>query len=431
LLCGAFQKLEGMKYRQKSQWTSLLVVFISLLGVVLVWYMVLRAQSHWFDDPLPYHHEPSKSSVDEIPTATKGTYGLSVQWPDIVDYSPDSYPQYRSLLDIISNWNPDNPDPPPNFRETLQHFNYSNPLERKMAELYRDAEVPFKLYGIPDIDEVRSKWTVSYLASAMNSEQIRHVEKSKSNHFMFWTKPKKGLPKDFIPPTETIEMTFEEWITLANHADQHKLNNESSHYYYMIGSRAGDISKSFVARDLNLFSTESPNFFITNPKANKGIQCRFAMRGIISECHYDSGKNMIAMMHGAKRYILTPPHTCKYLGIISDKHHPSFRHSVIDWSDVHQAQAHHFDQVDAIDTIVQEGEVLYVPSFWFHYIISLNYAIQCNSRSGFPKEMNGVGDIEKSDCMNTQIARRPPPELGKRSQGQPEQRRGHQQGGAE
>jgi hypothetical protein len=33
--------------------------------------------------------------------------------------------------------------------------------------------------------------------------------------------------------------------------------------------------------------------------------------------------------------------------------------------------------------------------------------------------------------MNTQIARRPPPELGKRSQGQPEQRRGHQQGGAE
>jgi hypothetical protein len=435
LSCILLVGLEEMKYRQRSQWTTLLVVFVSLLGVLFIWYWVLNAQFHWFDEPFTSSsslgdHDLSQHPIDQI-AASKESDLLNVQWPALVDYSQDSYPQYHSLLEIITNWNPDNPDPPSNFIETLQHFNYSNLSERAMAEIYRDAEVPFKLYDIPDIDQVRHKWTSSYLSSAINSEHIRHVEKSKSNHFMFWTKPKKGFPKDFIPPTETIEMTFDDWVSIASHADQHKLNNESIHYYYMIGSRPGDRMNSFVARDLDVFSTESSNFFITNPKANKGIQCRFAMRGIISECHYDSGKNMIAMMHGAKRYILTPPHTCKHLGIISDKHHPSFRHSVIDWSDVHQAQAHHFDQVDAIDTIVQEGEVLYVPSFWFHYIISLNYAIQCNSRSGFPKEMNGVRDIEKSDCMNTQIARRPSSseEEKKRLEkvkSQEEKRKGHQ-----
>jgi hypothetical protein len=35
-----------------------------------------------------------------------------------------------------------------------------------------------------------------------------------------------------------------------------------------------------------------------------------------------------------------------------------------------------FSQVDALDTIVSAGEVLYIPSFWFHYVISLDYSIQ-------------------------------------------------------
>ena len=36
----------------------------------------------------------------------------------------------------------------------------------------------------------------------------------------------------------------------------------------------------------------------------------------------------------------------------------------------------------AIDTILKEGEVLYIPSHWFHYIVSLQKSAQCNTRSG-------------------------------------------------
>jgi hypothetical protein len=28
------------------------------------------------------------------------------------------------------------------------------------------------------------------------------------------------------------------------------------------------------------------------------------------------------------------------------------------------------------------GEILYIPSYWFHYIISQDASIQCNARSG-------------------------------------------------
>ena len=41
-------------------------------------------------------------------------------------------------------------------------------------------------------------------------------------------------------------------------------------------------------------------------------------------------------------------------------------------------------QYQAVGTqvVVRAGEVLYIPSFWFHYIVSQDGSIQCNTRSG-------------------------------------------------
>jgi hypothetical protein len=216
---------------------------------------------------------------------------------------------------------------------------------------------------------------------------------------MFYTN-KAYPPSGFQPPQEVVySMSFSQWYDLAQKADEEKLGNTSTHYYYTLGSQPGDTSSSFIARDLPLFSTRVDNFFIPRVRDNKGIQCRFGMRGVIAESHYDSGRNMVAMIRGSKRYILTPPHTCRYLGIIKDTNHPSYRHSTIDWSDEAEARAHQFDQVDSIDTIVNSGEILYIPSFWFHYIISMQYSIQCNSRSGYPSDMKGEAEIRRRDCM--------------------------------
>eukprot|EP00549_Striatella_unipunctata_P025274 CAMPEP_0118705378 /NCGR_PEP_ID=MMETSP0800-20121206/19833_1 /TAXON_ID=210618 ORGANISM="Striatella unipunctata, Strain CCMP2910" /NCGR_SAMPLE_ID=MMETSP0800 /ASSEMBLY_ACC=CAM_ASM_000638 /LENGTH=115 /DNA_ID=CAMNT_0006607523 /DNA_START=216 /DNA_END=563 /DNA_ORIENTATION=- len=44
----------------------------------------------------------------------------------------------------------------------------------------------------------------------------------------------------------------------------------------------------------------------------------------------------------------------------------------------------------AVDTVLKAGEVLYIPSHWFHYIISLQQSAQCNVRSG----RNFEGSVE-------------------------------------
>lgn len=290
-----------------------------------------------------------------------------------IEYPSSSY---RSLLELVRNWNPDIPDHPLYFTEVLQHFNYSDHRERQVAKAYRVAELPFKLYDVPELSAVTDLWTDSYLETKLRNEFV-HVERSDSNHFMYWNMHGKNSIPDFLPPTKVVKMSFTAWRKIARNADLVKSSNSSEHFYFMTGSQKNDYSgQSFIARDLKMFSTNKNNFFISNVQANKGIQCRFGMRGIVAESHFDAGRNMVAMIKGSKRYILNPPRSCSKLAIISESKHPSYRHSVIDWSDLEQAKSHGFDNVDAIETILKAGEVLYIPSYWFHYIISLEYSIQ-------------------------------------------------------
>lgn len=351
----------------------------------------------------------SSLSVSESHSEPESILDVKIVYPPLQSNpaAAEEYPVYRSLLNIISDWNPDNPEPPmTQFRETLQHFNYSDPNELIMATKFRDAELPFKVFNVPEINSISEKWSDEYLGEQFKGRiQSHHVEKSKNNHFMFWNPMLRGQIKGYKPPTEFVDgMPFDTWLRMATHADNVKVKNESIHYYFMANANAGDQRTSFIGRDLKLFSTRKNNFFVSNVAANKGIQCRFGMRGTIAEAHYDQGRNMVAMLGGAKRYILNPPKEYKKLGLITDSKHPSYRHSVIDWSVISQATSRGFASVDAIDTIVQRGEVLYIPSYWFHYIISLKYSIQCNSRSGSPPNRDGQEYIE--DCLGEKLALR-------------------------
>lgn len=119
------------------------------------------------------------------------------------------------------------------------------------------------------------------------------------------------------------------------------------------------------------------------------------IRGVSAAAHYDAGRNMVVVLRGQRRYILAAPDACSRLSIITDKRHPSYRHSVLDWSSIPQAEASQFDQVRAMDTIMSPGEVLYIPSYWFHYVMSVGYSVQCNSRHGSPSGDFGKSDIDK------------------------------------
>ena len=102
----------------------------------------------------------------------------SVDYPPRKTYPDASYPQYRSLLEVVERWPPDDPNIPDHFHETIQMFNYSNLEERQMALAFRKAEVPFKLYDIPEIEKVVHLWSDDYLIQQMAYDTSIVVEVS-------------------------------------------------------------------------------------------------------------------------------------------------------------------------------------------------------------------------------------------------------------
>eukprot|EP00559_Dactyliosolen_fragilissimus_P009410 CAMPEP_0184858932 /NCGR_PEP_ID=MMETSP0580-20130426/3957_1 /TAXON_ID=1118495 /ORGANISM="Dactyliosolen fragilissimus" /LENGTH=200 /DNA_ID=CAMNT_0027355295 /DNA_START=207 /DNA_END=806 /DNA_ORIENTATION=+ len=70
-----------------------------------------------------------------------------------------SYPILEKMGDIMDKWPQDDIDNPPTpFIETLQHFDYKDPEQMKLALEFRNNEVPFKIYNVPEIDIATKTW---------------------------------------------------------------------------------------------------------------------------------------------------------------------------------------------------------------------------------------------------------------------------------
>ena len=158
----------------------------------------------------------------------------------------------------------------------------------------------------------------------------------------------------------------------------------------------------WIRDSLPLLNPKSKDFIVDARNYN-GINCRFGMRGVIAAAHYDGKRNMIAMIRGSlvtfinlfiyflfffifllgrKRYIILPPEECSNLYLLP-RNHPSSRHSYLTWSNLSVVESHAtLRDAKATEVSLMMGEVLYLPSYYFHYIISQDASIQCNSRSG-------------------------------------------------
>jgi ribosomal protein L16 Arg81 hydroxylase len=86
-------------------------------------------------------------------------------------------------------------------------------------------------------------------------------------------------------------------------------------------------------------------------------------------------------LFGLRRWILTHPDQCVNMHML-DRNHPSGRHSEVDWSKPDVDKFPNFAKIQGNEVILRPGDFLFVPTYWIHYIVSLNINIQCNSRSG-------------------------------------------------
>jgi hypothetical protein len=301
---------------------------------------------------------------------------------------PADYPKEYKILDLVNNWNPDSNEIPPFHYDSLCHFDYQNSSQLAQAYAYRAKEVPFIVYNVPEVDSVVKKWNdLKYLTKLLGSRSYR-TETSQSNHFMYWTGGRNVRTSNWTPPTKVISTTFQDWLKHAV-IGQNKSLDEREHQYFRVSS---DLNNDWLYEELPFFKPKK-SLFIVEPREQRGIHCRFGMRSVIAEAHFDGSRNSVAMVAGLRRWILTHPRHCKNMHMLQ-RPHPSARHSEVDWSKPDAIKFPNFPKVLANEVILQPGDVLFVPTVWIHYIVSLNVNIQCNTRSGI---YHGY-DADVRDC---------------------------------
>jgi len=295
-------------------------------------------------------------------------------------------------MSLLDNWSADNTEVPEIHYDSICHVDYATEYDKAVA--YRDAEKPFIVYNVPEVDKAVKKWSsIEYLKEKIGKRSY-HTETSRDNHFMYWRrvqrpeKFKDRYGKPWKPPTQSEEWTFSRFLDTAIRGQNMTLEARK-HAYFRVTALGKD--NPWLFDELPFFKPK-PSLFIVDPSEQKGIHCRFGMRSVIAEAHYDGSRNFVAMMSGLRRWIMTHPNQCSDMYLLP-RAHPSGRHSDVDWSKPDLQKFPNFSKVLANEVILKPGDVLYVPTDWFHYIVSLNLNVQCNTRSGATRDYEA--DLKK------------------------------------
>lgn len=156
---------------------------------------------------------------------------------------------YFPMNQLMTAWDFDDTSPEgwlnspahPNKGKSVPRFDFSVPEQRAIALEYRNKEIPFIVFNVPEVERAIEKtFTRSKLLENFGEKQL-DVEKSASNRFMYYKPPKRRAPEDWVQPQEDVTMTFKQYLGLIEKAELNPHINRNMPLFYMSIS-AGEVS---------------------------------------------------------------------------------------------------------------------------------------------------------------------------------------------
>lgn len=316
---------------------------------------------------------PLNHNSDQIPKPAYDIYGCP-------ETPPSNYPFQWNVLKLIENWNPEDTNLPETIYNGLCVFDYQRDYDKAMT--YRNAEVPFVVVNDPRIAATAERWNTPRYMQRMLGDVLHRTVRSDSNHILYAVPPpqpgrlrrqNKGsrtAPPGWKDPTEAMRMTYEEWLQHANVTDEKTTPDQPHWYYRLIGcgltgpdGSCDRGSSEYLYDELPFFQPTPGGLYLRDAEEQKGIHCRFGMKNIIADNHFDAGRNTIVVLGGTRRYMLASPDQCLKLALYPAGH-PSARHSIVNWSAPDLGRFPEFGQAVANEVVLQSGDALYLPNNW-------------------------------------------------------------------
>jgi hypothetical protein len=193
-----------------------------------------------------------------------------------------------------------------------------------------------------------SSWSVDYLKNVVGHKEI-NVNFSKNKIFNF------DSEIDFTVPSKKMKFTdFTDWILEEKTTDE---------YYYLQQSPIKDTFPELVS-DIEVPDYIDKKLFII---ANLWI----GAGGNVSQLHYDMSENLLSQVRGRKRILLfAPKETSLLYPFPAHSKIPHMSQLNIDQLDTNKFPK--FQKAKYIECVVEPGEMLFIPAFWWHQVYSLD-----------------------------------------------------------
>jgi lysine-specific demethylase 8 len=199
------------------------------------------------------------------------------------------------------------------------------------------------------------KWTIEYLKEQIGDTEIS-FKKSTSNLFPDPRSLKK--PKKYT----VINGSLKEYLNLL-------MNSTKKEYYFAAGDDLYFMKNGESNKDLSPLKNDFniPNFL--NEDNIEYIGFWLSKKGASTCIHYDSNgcHNINVQVKGSKKVLLFNPSEFNnlYMHKITEPN-PFYNFSQVNAQDTDLSKFPNAQKVQYIESILEEGDLLFIPSFWFH-----------------------------------------------------------------
>ncbi len=221
--------------------------------------------------------------------------------------------------------------------------------------------LPVVLIGTPFDSWQAAMWTPSFLA-----EKVKFIlsKKGQENVFKYFAvdQPLSTLEAFTVSkPFQEVMYPGRRFFELLEEPF------DGSYYYSSGGVEQLDLEDSYRDNSLSkLTFTASGNLGQVN--------FWFGGANVTAFTHYDTSHNLHAVVYGKKKFIIFPPSAYAELGLYPSLH--QFYRQV--HLDVLSPEMPLYLKSKSLEVALNPGEVLYLPPYWFHCVISLETTISVN-----------------------------------------------------
>ncbi|CAB4015110.1 Hypoxia-inducible factor 1-alpha inhibitor [Paramuricea clavata] len=212
------------------------------------------------------------------------------------------------------------------------------------------------------------KWSLPYLSKELTDEY--GVSVSNSRKFLYYdsTVDYQNYEKaGWRPPYRIQYNSLEEFLEIASELSS---MNNGTHAYFQTLLLNEDRNTS-VKSDLNNFDYNwlLHVAFELGWSTNVLNMLFVGMPNVVTPLHYDIMQNVFIQLQGKKRFILFGPDQSTNL-YPHPVGHPHDRQSQVDLDKPDYERFPKFRNVEALEAILEPGDVLYVPTNWWHHVES-------------------------------------------------------------